>query len=914
MDAIVPSSRTLRFGLFEVDLRAVELRKHGIKISLQEQPFHILTLLLEHPGELVTREELRQKLWSADMFVDFDRNLNKAMNKLRIALGDSAENPRFIETLHRRGYRFIAPLSAHENDWDHSISPTRATPAPISLTSSAPESFHRRSSDRIDLRRRATGRRTLALALAVVLIGLTSALYLRSRPALVFGGVSGAVTPRRSIAVLGFRNLSDRADQAWLSIALSDWLTTELSAGEQLRTVPAENVARTKIELGLPDLDTLSKDSLIRIGTNLSTDLVVSGSYASLGKDSGGQVRLDLRLEDTRTGETMAAISETGTDSRLFELVSRAGERLREKLGVAAITREEAAGVALALPSDHFAARLYSEGLAKLGIFDALTARDLFVQSIAAEPNFALSHSALSTAWATLGYDQQAKTEAKKAFDLSSELPRAERLLVEGRYYEASGNWEKAIEIYRALSAFFPDSLDYGLALARAQVAGSKASAAAQTVQALQELPPPLRDDPRIDLADDSAAEFLGDFTRDEASASRAAEKARALGASLLLAQARADQAWALVNLGKFDEASQAAADAKQLFAAAGDKRGVALATNLNGIVLQSRGDPAGAKKMYEESLRIFRGTGNELEVANELDNLGDVRLALGDLSGSRQEYEDALRRFRTIGHDDGVALATGALGHVLLDLGDHEGGKRVSEESLEICRQIGDRAKAAIALDSLALIFRAEGDIQKAQNYELEAASLFEKIGDRSANARAHLTLAELAIDSGKASEAAAMASKAAGEFEREKAARDESWAYGVLAQAFLEQGKTVDAQKAIWQAAALLKSSHDRQIEFFVAVTAARIQAASASAHGGAQNSRSLQQALTEAAKSEFVNYGLDARLASAQLDLSSGSCALGRSHLEAVEKDAAKIGFGLVAQEAAAAQKQSFNCSSR
>src|SRR5207248_9312127 len=104
----------LRFGVFEVDLRAGELRKHGIRIRLQEQPFHILVLLLEHPGELVTRKELREKLWPADTFVDFDRNLNKAMNKLRLALADSAENPRFIQTLHRRGYRFIAPIAAHD--------------------------------------------------------------------------------------------------------------------------------------------------------------------------------------------------------------------------------------------------------------------------------------------------------------------------------------------------------------------------------------------------------------------------------------------------------------------------------------------------------------------------------------------------------------------------------------------------------------------------------------------------------------------------------------------------------------------------------------------------------------------------------------------------------------------------------
>src|SRR5579859_1743244 len=101
----------LRFGVFEVDLRAGELRKRGVRIKLQEQPLSVLKILLERSGEVVTREELRSQIWSTDTFVDFDNSLNTAINKLREALGDSADNPRFIETLPRRGYRFLAPLT-----------------------------------------------------------------------------------------------------------------------------------------------------------------------------------------------------------------------------------------------------------------------------------------------------------------------------------------------------------------------------------------------------------------------------------------------------------------------------------------------------------------------------------------------------------------------------------------------------------------------------------------------------------------------------------------------------------------------------------------------------------------------------------------------------------------------------------
>jgi len=103
------------FGSFEAELRGGELRRNGSKVRLQEQPFQILTMLLENPGEIVTREELRKRLWPADTFVDFDHGLNAAVKRLRDALGDSAENPRFVETLARRGYRFVAPIAAKPN-------------------------------------------------------------------------------------------------------------------------------------------------------------------------------------------------------------------------------------------------------------------------------------------------------------------------------------------------------------------------------------------------------------------------------------------------------------------------------------------------------------------------------------------------------------------------------------------------------------------------------------------------------------------------------------------------------------------------------------------------------------------------------------------------------------------------------
>src|SRR5262249_59942410 len=149
-------------------------------------------------------------------------------------------------------------------------------------------------------------------------------------------------------------------------------------------------------------------------------------------------------------------------------------------------TKEEAAEVATSVPMDAEAVKLYSEGLAKLRAFDALSARTLLTQAVAAEPNYAGSHSALANALLQLGYEAQAVAEARKAFDLSVDsLPRADRLLAEARYRQVSRDWNRAIEIYRALFDFFPDNLEYGLSLTDAEVAATKWKDALDTVETL---------------------------------------------------------------------------------------------------------------------------------------------------------------------------------------------------------------------------------------------------------------------------------------------------------------------------------------------------------------------------------------------------------------------------------------------
>src|SRR5208283_1789676 len=167
-------------------------------------------------------------------------------------------------------------------------------------------------------------------------------------------------------------NLSGRPEEAWLSTALAEMLSTELVAGEKLRLVSGEDIARTKLELSLSNTDSLSRQTLSRLHKNLDSDLIVLGSYTALGEKPDTRIRIDLRLQDTAAGETVADVAVVGNEANLFDVVSQAGSQLREKLGVEAVSPVEAVSVRASLPANREATRLYSEGLARLRVFDAL--------------------------------------------------------------------------------------------------------------------------------------------------------------------------------------------------------------------------------------------------------------------------------------------------------------------------------------------------------------------------------------------------------------------------------------------------------------------------------------------------------------------------------------------------------------
>jgi tetratricopeptide (TPR) repeat protein/TolB-like protein len=455
---------------------------------------------------------------------------------------------------------------------------------------------------------------------------------------------------RSSIAVLGFKNLSSRHGDDWLSTAITQMLSTELASGDKVRIIPEAIVARAKLDLGLKDTGGYTRDTLRDLRTHLGSDYVVDGSYTALGDRNSGQVRMDLRLQEAISGETLTSIAVSGKQSEIFDLVAKAGQQMRAKLG-STVPPEGDVDWRTVLPSNTEAARLYSEGLAHMRVLENLPATEFLQKSLAIDPNFALGHAALADAWSALGYDSRALASAQKALNLSNGLPEDERFAIQGRYYELNHDWAGAIGVYRHLWQDFPDDLESGLKLAAAQTVAGNIGDASATISNLRSLPPPLGDDPRINLAGASLAAQSADYKGQWALSEQAEKKAQSSGARLLLARAKLMEGRALEDQSLLKQASDAYAAARQIFEAAGDRDGMATALNDLGIALDKQGDLTGARAKLEEARTIFRQVGDESGATAVLTNLSEVYRAQGDLAQAEDLHREALRVLREVGH-----------------------------------------------------------------------------------------------------------------------------------------------------------------------------------------------------------------------------------------------------------------------
>ena len=384
----------LRFGVFELDPRAGELRKHGVRVRLQEQPFQVLTTLLEHPGEIVTREELQKKLWPADTFVDFDHGLNKVINKIREALSDSAESPRFVETVARRGYRFLAEVRAA--DVAPASSPMSTQPYPAM-----------ESNDRLDLAgNHPTPKHHLpprawkmwAVVLTLLLIASVSIWKARSwnRPPDI-----------RSLAVLPLESLSGDASQDYFADGMTDELITDLGQISALRVISRTSVMAYK----------RARKPLPQIARELSVDAVVEGTVLR----SGDQVRITAQLIEASADQQLWSQSYEGELRDTLALQNKVAKAIADQIRINLSPREQAAlRTVRVVNPEAYESYLKGRYFWNKRTADSLkAARAYFDQAIEEDPKYAGAYSGLADTYALLGDWQYAVMTPKEA------LPKA---------------------------------------------------------------------------------------------------------------------------------------------------------------------------------------------------------------------------------------------------------------------------------------------------------------------------------------------------------------------------------------------------------------------------------------------------------------------------------------------------------
>ena len=380
-------ARILRFGLFEVDMESCELRKKGVRLKLREQSHHILRILLEHPGEIVTREELRRRLWLPDTFVDFDHSLNTAMMRLREVLGDSSENPRFIETLPRRGYRFIAPVQqVGPDERGGSLArpgPLPAEPAPWS--EGPPEvPFSERL---IPAGHRWRPPFLMAVALGLCLLLAAGVVYKMRQTA----ATPALARPIQSLVVLPMENLSGNSNEQYFADGMTDELIASLARISSIRVL-----SRTT-SMGYKG----THESLNRIAKELDVDAVVEGTVLR----SGNRVRITAELIQVSTDRHLWADTYESSLNDILALQNRVASAIVDEIRIR-LTPQDKARLATTPNVSSAAYEDYLKGLFhwnKRSAGDLVQAISYFESATVKDPQYALAYAGLADAYGILG-------------------------------------------------------------------------------------------------------------------------------------------------------------------------------------------------------------------------------------------------------------------------------------------------------------------------------------------------------------------------------------------------------------------------------------------------------------------------------------------------------------------------------
>jgi DNA-binding winged helix-turn-helix (wHTH) protein/TolB-like protein len=672
-----------QFGEFELFPNQGALWRAGVRVPLMPKPLATLVVLVDRAGETVSKDELLAEVWNG-MAVE-ENNLTQSISALRKVLGEKRGENRFIATEPGNGYRFVAAVTRIE---DAPFATTEAVLSPgTNGITHEPEPARR-------------SRLPLFLAAAGLLLLLAGAFFWTRQSA-------EKAIRRKSIAVLHIRDLSKAASEAWLQTALSEMLTSELASSGKLHAIPAEDVARWRSDLGTTS-DHARQADLLRLARNsFGADTFVLGSYVVTGACPECRVRVDLGLFDAGTGDQIATIIDEGSAQDLLDLTTRLGGKLRSELGVGSTPAAPARWPA---PS---AMKEYAEGLKALRLMDPMAARDHLQAAVTADPGNALIHSALSDAWSALGYGSRAIEDSKRAFELSTSLGRLDQLGIEARYRASSQQWDRAIDIYRDVFRLFPDSLEDGLNLAKAQFRARELADSTATLRILRRLPPPAGNDPRIDLLEAQIAGSANDYPKTREYAHQAAMEAQSRGARYLFARARLLEGGAMQNLHD-PNFYVVQTEARKVCEELADRQCVSQTWRIHGNYLYFIGKFAEARESYLAGLGVARELGDRAEQANLLTGLAVVAESNFEWPQAEQNLLEAISLKKETGYNP--SQIQNELVELYLRLGRSSDASRAVDEAFSEAQKNNAHEDLGDVFQLRAALARLQGRLDIAQ------------------------------------------------------------------------------------------------------------------------------------------------------------------------------------------------------
>jgi len=613
-----PDARIVRFGTFEVDLREGRLSKSGIRIRLQEQPFQILALLLERPGQLVTREEIREKLWAKDTFVEFDDALNTAVRKLRAALNDSADNPRFLETAPRRGYRFLAPVSVPVDPTPPrvaveaalEVSPSTAEPVSTAAVQPVASALPRWRTPAI-----------VASATLLTVIAVATYWYLH-RPGF-------RISPADTIVLADFSNTTG---EGVFDDALGQALQVGLGQSPSLSVLSDRKASVILKQMGRLPEQRMTGKTAIEVCQRTGSKVTVQGSIASLGT----AYLIGLAAIRCDTGEPIANEQvQAKRKEDVIDALGQATSRLRARLGESLPSLQKYnAPLEQATTPSLDALNAYGTALSTWDKKGDRACLPFLQRALDLDPNFAMAHGAMATIYFNLGENELARKSATKAYELKDRVTEAERLAIESRYYlYVTGELEKALQVYEYAVQNYPPAagalnhlgitaaklgrLEQGVISLRAALALDPTRATTYSNLASDLLALNRMDEATAVLADADKHKFQIDhlleisywraFLRNDRAEMQhiLVESSDVAGAQgLLLVQQANTESY----FGHFEKADELSGVAANLMEHDGDKESAATCLAEAAVREAEAGNAARARMLMARALKLFRG------------------------------------------------------------------------------------------------------------------------------------------------------------------------------------------------------------------------------------------------------------------------------------------------------------------